>query len=107
MAIAISNAEVAERLREMALFLDMRGVAFKPRAYELASESVLALGDEVENAWRTGGVDALKKLPALGERIATKIDEYFRTGKIKEYEKMKKELQNTFTNAILKKSENK
>ncbi len=69
---------------------EMLGIPFKPRAYQLASESVGALGSQVEDAWRAGGVKALEKLPGIGRHIAEKIDEYFRTGKIKEYAAMKK-----------------
>ena len=69
---------------------EMLGIPFKPRAYQLASESVSALKDEVEDAWRKGGVKALKELPGIGESIAEKIDEFFRTGHVKEYDAMKK-----------------
>ncbi len=69
----------------------MLDVPFKPRAYELASESIGALKDDVEVAWRKGGIKALKDLPGIGQSIAEKIDEFFRTGKIKEYEQMHKD----------------
>ena len=69
----------------------MLGVPFKPRAYELASESVSALKGDVEDAWRAGGIKALMDLPGIGKHMAEKIDEFFRTGKIKEYAKMRKE----------------
>jgi len=69
---------------------EMLGIPFKPRAYQLASESVSALKDEVEDAWRKGGVKALKDLPGIGQSIAEKIDEYFRTRHVKEYDAMKK-----------------
>ena len=69
---------------------EMQGIPFKPRAYALASESIGALKDDVETAWRKGGIKALKELPGIGQSIAEKIDEYFRTGHVKEYEKLKK-----------------
>lgn len=68
----------------------MLGVPFKPRAYELAAEAVAGLGDNVEATWKKDGMKGLKELPGIGQRIAEKIDEFFRTGHIKEYEKMKK-----------------
>ncbi|MFA6447652.1 MAG: DNA polymerase/3'-5' exonuclease PolX [Patescibacteria group bacterium] len=82
---------LAKILFEFSYFHEMHGVAFKPRAYQLASESVTARGDEVEDAWRKGGIKALKELPGIGQNIAEKADELFRTGKIKEYEQMKKQ----------------
>ena len=75
---------------EFAYIDEMQGIPFKPRAYQLASESVDALKDDVEAAWHKGGIKALKELPGIGQSIAEKIDEYFRTGHIKEYEKLKK-----------------
>ncbi len=82
---------LAKMLFEFSYFHEMHGVAFKPRAYQLAAESVTARGDEVEDAWRKGGIKALKELPGIGQNIAEKADELFRTGKIKEYEQMKKQ----------------
>lgn len=75
---------------EFSYYDEMQGVAFKPRAYQLASESIGALGDDVEVAWRKGGIKALKELPGIGQSIAEKIDEYFRTGHVKEYDAIKK-----------------
>jgi DNA polymerase (family 10) len=83
--------ELAKILFEFSYRDEMLGIPFKPRAYMMASESVEALKDDVETAWRKGGIKALKNLPGIGQNIAEKIDEFFRTGKIKEYEKMHKE----------------
>jgi len=84
--------ELSKIFLEFSFYHAIKGDAFKPRAYELASESVAALGDEVKQSWKSGGVGELKKLPGIGESIAKKIDEYFRTGKIKTYQKIKKEI---------------
>ena len=87
----MTKAEALSRiLFEFSYYDEMQGIPFKPRAYQLASESVSALKDEVEDAWRKGGIKALKQLPGIGQSIAEKIDEYFRTGHVTEYEKMKK-----------------
>lgn len=83
--------ELAKMLFEFSYRDAMLDVPFKPRAYELASESIGALKDDVEVAWRKGGIKALKDLPGIGQSIAEKIDEFFRTGKIKEYEQMHKD----------------
>ncbi len=77
-------------LIEFSYYDEMYGIAFKPRAYKLAAESVSVLNGEIENTWRKGGIKALKKFPGIGQSIAEKIDEFFRTGKIKEYQTMKK-----------------
>lgn len=67
-----------------------KGTPFKPQAYEMASESVEGYKDDIKKTWKAGGVKALVALPGIGESIAKKIDEYFRTGKIASYETLKK-----------------
>ena len=69
---------------------EMRGIPFKPRAYSLASETVAAMSDEVHETWKKNGIKGLKELPGIGQSIAEKIDEYYRTGHVKEYDAMKK-----------------
>ncbi|MBU1032735.1 MAG: DNA polymerase/3'-5' exonuclease PolX [Patescibacteria group bacterium] len=91
MAKTRTAQELEKIFLEFAYYNDMKGVAFKPRAYELASESMAALGDEIKETWSRGGIKELKKLPGVGQSTAEKIDEYFRTGKIKEYAALKKE----------------
>jgi DNA polymerase (family 10) len=81
---------LAKILFEFSYWHEIQGHPFKPRAYQLASESVTALGDEVLETWRRGGIAALEKLPAVGKSIAEKMDEFFRTGRIKEYVAIKK-----------------
>jgi DNA polymerase (family 10) len=85
-----AHSDIARMLFEFGYYNDMLGVAFKPRAFQLASESVTGLGGDVEAAWRRDGIKELKKLPGIGQGIASIIDEYFRTGKVKEYVAMKK-----------------
>jgi DNA polymerase (family 10) len=87
---AYANQELAKILFEFSYYETIKGTPFKPRAYEMASESLAALGDDVKTAWKKGGVKELKKLPGIGQSIAEMIDEFYRTGKVKEYIAMKK-----------------
>ncbi len=87
--MTISNAEVAERLREMALFLDMRGVAFKPRAYEKVAELVAALDRPIAQVYADGGVKALARLPHVGAGIADRIGELIATGRTADLDAMR------------------
>ncbi len=84
--------ELSKILLEFSIYHSIKGDAFKPRAYELASESVAGLGDDIKQTWQTGGIKALTALPGIGESIAEKIDEFYHTGKIKAYQKIKKEI---------------
>lgn len=88
---ALDDAKFLERmLFEFSYWHAAHGTPFKPQAYALASESVAALKDQVRETWKKGGVKALEKLPGIGGHTALKIDEYFRTGKVKEYDALKK-----------------
>lgn len=87
---AHANQELAKILFEFSYYEAMHDTPFKPRAYEMAAESVSALGDEIKETWEKGGIKALKELPGIGQSIAELIDEFYRTGKVKEHAAMKK-----------------
>lgn len=84
------SKELAKIFLEFSYWHQINNEPFKPRAYELASEAMEALSDEVDETWRKGGIKALKELPGIGQNMAEKIDEFLRTGKIKEYSLIKK-----------------
>ncbi|MBI2063721.1 MAG: DNA polymerase/3'-5' exonuclease PolX [Candidatus Yanofskybacteria bacterium] len=87
----MSNQELAKILNEMAAFLDMKEVEFKPRAYEHAAFSVQSLEEGVDEIYKKGGLKALEDIPGVGRGIAERIEEYIKTGRIKDYEKLKKQ----------------
>ncbi len=89
--IDMKNFDVAKILREIAFFLEMNDVQFKPRAYEKAARSVEALEDDVEEIYQKGGIKALMEIPGVGQNIAKKIEELVKTGKLEYYEELKKE----------------
>src|SRR3989344_1555213 len=88
----VSNAEIAEILYEMAQYLEMQDVPFKPRAYEKVAGVVEGLEEEVAEIYKKGGLKALEKIPGVGQGIAERIEEFFKTGKIRDYEKLKKQV---------------
>lgn len=83
------NAEIARLLREIGLFLEMEGVAFKPRAYETAARAVEVLDRPVASLDAEGGVRTLDEIPGVGEGIAKKIHELLGSGRIAELEKLR------------------
>jgi DNA polymerase (family 10) len=85
------NTDLAQIFRKIALFLDMQGVQFKPRAYEKVAYALEALEEPVAEIYRRGGVKALREIPGVGEAIAEKIEEIVKTGKLGYYEELKKE----------------
>lgn len=85
----MKNADVARVFREIAAHLDMDGVAFKPRAYEKAAESLEALGLAVEDVHARGGVKALGEIPGIGKSFAAKIAEFLETGRVALHEELR------------------
>jgi len=78
----MKNPEIARILREISAFLDMQNVAFKPRAYEKAAQSVSALEEPVEELFSRGGLRALEEIPGVGRSVAEKIAEFVETGRV-------------------------
>lgn len=88
--MALTNAELAERLRELALFLDMAGVPFKPRAFEKAADAVEAVAEPLAERYAAGGVRALATLPNIGKGIAERLGELLDTGQLAELEALRR-----------------
>ncbi len=88
----MKNQEIAKIFNEIALFLEIEGVAFKPYAYEKAAISLYALQDDVSQIYLKGGRKALEEIPGIGKAMSDHIEEYLTKGKIKFYEDFKKKL---------------
>jgi len=88
----MKNQEIAKIFYEIADYLEMEGVAFKPYAYQRAAITLETLEEDVEETYKRGGLKALEEIPGVGESIALKIEEYLKTGKIKYYEEFKKKI---------------
>ena len=86
------NQEIAKIFYEIANYLEMDEVAFKPYAYRRAAVGLESTEEDVEEIYRKGGTKALKEIPGVGEGIARGIEEYLKTGKIKFLEQYKKRL---------------
>ena len=78
-------------LTEFAELYDMKDVPFKPRAFDRAAESVAATPRDIEEIYKEEGIAGLENIPGVGKGIAERIEEYLTTGKIKEYDRLKKE----------------
>jgi len=88
----MKNEEIAKILYEIGEYLEMKGVAFKPRAYEKAGYAVENLEEEVSEIYKKGGLKAVEDIPGVGVSIAEKIEELIKTGRLKYYERLKKSL---------------
>ena len=78
----MTNAEISKILREIAFFLDMEGIPFKPRAYEKAASAIETVETPVEEIYRQGGLKAVEEIPGVGKSIAEKIATLAESGKL-------------------------
>lgn len=88
----MKNQELSKILRNMAIYLEMKSVPFKPQAYEKAAYSIESLDNDIQAIYEKNGLKGLEEIPGVGKGIAERIEEYLKTGAIKNYEKFKKEI---------------
>jgi len=85
----MKNLEIARIFYEIADILEVRGVEFKPRAYRNAARNIEELTEDIAKVAERG---ELRNIPGVGEAIAGKIEEILKTGKLKYFEDLKKEM---------------
>ena len=86
----ISNEHISKILREIAVYLEMQNVSFKPWAYEKAAVAVADLSDDIHDLYKKGGIKAIEEIEGVGVSIAGKIEEIIKTGHLKYYDQLKK-----------------
>lgn len=86
------NQNLIKILREISVLLEIKGVEFKPQAYEKVAHSIEVLEEDVLEIYKKGGLTALEEIPGVGKGIAEKIEEFIKHHHIKDYELLKKEL---------------
>lgn len=88
----MKNQELSKIFFDIADYLDIDGVSFKPYAYRKVALVLDSLKEDVGEIYRKGGIKALQEISGVGEGIARGIEEYLKTGKIKHFEELKKKL---------------
>src|SRR3989344_9111580 len=86
------NQEIAKIFYEIADYLEMDNVAFKPFAYRKASINLETMEGDVEEIYKKDGVKGLQNIPGVEKNIAEHIEEYLKTGKIQYYQRFKKKI---------------
>lgn len=71
----MKNQEIAKIFNEIAKYLKMEGVDFKPYAFEKAAVSLETLKEDVGEIYRNGGTKALLEIPGIGKSMAEHIEE--------------------------------
>ena len=84
------NLELAKVFYEIAEFLEMQDIEFKPRAYEKTARVLESLEKDIGEIYKEGGLKALEAIPGVGKSIALKIEEFIKTNRVKDYELLKK-----------------
>lgn len=85
------NVKIAKIFYLMAEYYLMDDVAFKPQAYERAARLIESMEEDLEDIYKYGGTKALMEIEGVGQGLAEKIEEFIKSGKIKEYEKLRKD----------------
>lgn len=88
----MNNLDIANIFYEIADILELQNVQWKPQAYRKAARTLESLSEDVKNLYQRGGLKTLQTLPGIGENLAKKIAAYLETGRIREYERLKKTL---------------
>ena len=88
----MKNQELSKIFFDMANYLEMDGVAFKPYAYRKVALVLESLKEDVGEVYRNGGLKGLQDISGVGEGIAKGIEEYLKNGKIKSFEELKKKM---------------
>ena len=85
----MKNQEVVKIFNDIADLLEIKGEnPFRIRAYRRAALNIESLSTDIASTPK----DELMKIPGIGQDLAGKILEYIQTGKMHDYEDLKKEV---------------
>jgi len=86
MSREMTNKEVARLLKEVSAALEVKGGnSFKIAAYDRVSVAIEHATSEVKDLWDD---KKLQEIPGIGVNLAAHLDELFRTGKVKHFERI-------------------
>jgi DNA polymerase (family X) len=89
----IKNSDVAKAMRGLGFLTEMTeedpNVQFRARAYYRAADTIASLSENVTDIYDKYGVNGLLEIPSVGKAIASKIEEYLKTGKMQHLEELK------------------
>ncbi|MCI0442738.1 DNA polymerase/3'-5' exonuclease PolX [bacterium] len=88
----MTNKEIARILYEMAAYLEMQGIDFKPRAYEKAASQIADLETEASELYKRDGLKGLTKISYVGKSMAEHIEDLIKNGTFAEYQRMKRDV---------------
>jgi len=88
-----TNKKLSQIFYEIAELLEIKGkgTIYRPIAYRRAAKFLENLDKDVSLIYQEKGIKGVKDLPAIGESMAKKIEEYLKKKKIKYFEELKEE----------------
>lgn len=87
----MNNQELAKIFYDMANYLEMDNGSFRAYAYKKVAIVLEGLEQDIEDVYKKGGLKTLEEISGVGKNIALKIEEYLKTGRVRTYERLKKE----------------
>lgn len=85
-----TNKEISRLLREIAAVYEVKGEdRFRVAAYNKAADGIEHSSVEVKDLWKEGRLD---EIPGVGKNLASHLDEYFKTSKVKHFQAVRKEV---------------
>ena len=88
----MENARLARVFRDLAAYLEMEGVQFKPRAYEKAAQAIEAHDRPLADVYRERGAKGLREVAGIGASMAQKLEELLTTGRCTVHEEYRTRL---------------
>ncbi len=88
----LTNADIAEIFFDIADILEIQGIKFKPQAYRKAARQIESLSKPLIEIYKKQGLKGLDNIPSVGKNISLKIEELLKTGKLKYFTKIRKQL---------------
>ena len=90
----MTNKQIASVLFEVADVLEIKDPEdrFRFNAFRAAGQKISALGDNIIDVYNAGGIEALKKIPTIGQTIADAIVELITTGRYKDLGALRKQI---------------
>ncbi len=86
------NQELSKLFYEIADIYEIKNVEWKPRAFRNAARALESLSENVAEIYKKGGIKSLMDIPGVGPAIAKHIEEFLKSGKIKEHQQLIKSL---------------
>lgn len=86
------NKKISQLFYEIADYLEMNDVPFKPVAYRRAAREIDNLPKDLAEIYQKQGEKGLLAIEGIGNNLSKKIVEYLETGKISLIERLKKEI---------------